>query len=689
MIAFVFTLAPCLYGQGQTYITKDINEPTTWTKKGSPYIITPENNQKHLSINKALIVEPGVIINVKPSTNISVYDKISVMGAKNDSVYISSINPNETWSGLIMLDTINECEFQYVCFTNYNQSIDITKKNKVVFKHCRFTGINSSEEAALYIHDSPTKCLVDSCLFDFNNYGIYCLRNDLQRANITIMNSKFYRNTATGISTNSSFISIINNSFLSNETGLKITIFENTTITGNIFKANKSGTKINSEIFQNSQFSCNYFYSNTMYDIECLLAGVGNRNTNVSFAYNYFGTPDTVEAHKKIYDASDNSSAHFKINITPALITDQKLSIKSSPSFSSCCKGSGFAFSATSNFDNATYTWYKNGKSLEGNASYKGATSPKLEIESAGEIHEGTFNCLVTVACQEQWSDTARFVLKRPYHLDSLCIATVSDNGKNVLLGWERTNGKGTMKYKVYREDLTNEFSYIGEIPFSKPGIFVDTSASINTRPYRYKITTVDSCTSELPLAEALSHKTMHLKTTKIDNKLELEWSLYEGVKLNGYNLLAGESYEDMDTIDRFGKDINTYTVENPGTLKYRIISLFPRVIDPSMLKSDGGPYSYSMSNISESQLTQGKETSGIEWYLYPNPTKAAFVCMASWAKQQKAAIRVTEEAGTVVKTIQLGKTSGVDTKITLHPGIYFVELSVGRVSEVRRVVVE
>ncbi len=64
---------------GPTYVG-DINEPTTWTKEGSPYIIGANLDRRMYYVNATLIIEPGVVVKFLPWRNNGWYSGLMVNG---------------------------------------------------------------------------------------------------------------------------------------------------------------------------------------------------------------------------------------------------------------------------------------------------------------------------------------------------------------------------------------------------------------------------------------------------------------------------------------------------------------------------------------------------------------------------------------------------------------------------------
>ena len=286
---------------------------------------------------------------------------------------------------------------------------------------------------------------------------------------------------------------------------------------------------------------------------------------------------------------------------------------------------------------------------------------------------------------------TVTKTVQTPY-IDPLHLVTIDKSGNNVLLVWKRTKNKGTLKYNIYREGLTDVYSKIGELPFDSVSVYIDKTADINTRAYKYKITTTDSCSVESGLASAVSQKTIHLQKTLVNDELKLSWTLYDGSKILGYRLMRGSDITNMVKVDEFGTDQTTYTITNPGTDKFRIISLFADTINPGTLKSDSGPYFQSLSNITESKSTDvAIKTLDADIQTYPNPTSDIFSISISSDVARDYSLELLNSLGEKVREIKTGMIASKIVEFdasTLPSGIYQLMIRTNDAVQINQVVI-
>lgn len=222
-------------------------------------------------------------------------------------------------------------------------------------------------------------------------------------------------------------------------------------------------------------------------------------------------------------------------------------------------------------------------------------------------------------------SDNVTVVVKQTY-AEQLGVATYSDNGSNIILAWERTKGKNTEKYEVLREYETDKYEVIGNTLFNEISIVVDSTSNSNQQAYKYKLRTYDACGSSV---ESEPHRTMFVTSNynSLEQKINLEWNRYEGIALTKYTIYELNK-QTGDTL-KIGsvpasKDIQkfSFSVNNPKDgYQYRVGYTVP-YFDPKVTKSDGGPFSQSLSNMAESELvgTQIEDLSQVK--VYPNPAQ-------------------------------------------------------------------
>lgn len=670
LVFLTLTLALTIHGTCQsthTIISYDIKTATVWTKERSPYLVT-----KNININERLTIEAGVVVEFDEYISMSVYNagSFNVAGNIKDSVFFRPSSSNlGHWEGISVYPSVDSVNIRYLNLKKSRYGIEIIGAISSITN----STFENNEEYSVIISRNQSYATFDSCTFKHSKVGVYC-SNISDSASITVQNSTFVYDTVGVELYNIRVPCNTSHSTFTHNSSAFVLYNSEASVQKNIFNNNKYGVEV-CGYPEKSIVSCNTFLNNLSYNIFFNTKKLVDKDFEYTLnaKHNYYGlfSVDSIRA------TTNNSDSVFNISIEiEPFVSNPTLSIVKQPEGKSLCMNYRMELSVTANRIDLAYEWFKDGVSLKNDTAFQGANTPTLRAERAKGEMSGVYTCSIQSECDIIISNEANVLIKQPYNLDSLALATVSDNGKNVLLVWERTANKETVVYNIYREEYTDEFKKIGEVPFTNGtrSIFLDSTADVNSRAYRYKITTTDLCKNEQPLNKAVSQKTIHLKRTLVDNELKFDWTLYQGAKVRGYCLLKGESYEAMDTIERLGNDMTSSTIINPGNNKFRIVCVFAREIKPGLLKSDGGPYSYSMSNIAESQLTkQCTKTSPI-YTICPKVTHSRFSVLGG-DNQEELKIEIFNEIGTQVSTSH-ARTGKEITVTDLACGVYFVKIT-------------
>jgi len=258
-------------------------------------------------------------------------------------------------------------------------------------------------------------------------------------------------------------------------------------------------------------------------------------------------------------------------------------------------------------------------------SSYKwntGSTDSILSVTSSG-----IYTVTVTNKNGCSTSDTTNVTFLSPYTEELACVSYSVDNGNNVVIAWQRTEKKRTAMYKVYRETGSlNDFSIlIGQRHYNDLPYVVDSSVDLSVQTHRYRLTTIDSTCGDSSFSTP--HKTIHVNTSRsLENYNDLLWNSYEGVPLKSYYIYKFASDGKKSLVDSISNtdDIITYTdkTEPQENVHYQIAYRLPKIIDLQKLKSDTGPFSQSLSNLAESELTKSSILSTSDVSISPNPAQ-------------------------------------------------------------------
>lgn len=218
----------------------------------------------------------------------------------------------------------------------------------------------------------------------------------------------------------------------------------------------------------------------------------------------------------------------------------------------------------------------------------------------------GSYSVTVVDANTCMNSDELSVSVLIPYP-EELGVCTYNDDGNSVVIAWQRTPGMRTDYYKVYREtDEAGNWVELAQVSYNDSTYYIDRGAYAFQQAYKYKLQTIDDVCGNV--AESEPHRTMHLVRSIDfeDNSANLEWSPYEGISVSSYKVFryrdgTGEEITSIVADDRDYYSFNDGAYQDGD--RYRIIFNLPYTIELSAMKSESGPFSQSLSNITESTI--------------------------------------------------------------------------------------
>ncbi|MFQ3580205.1 MAG: T9SS type A sorting domain-containing protein, partial [Bacteroidales bacterium] len=300
-----------------------------------------------------------------------------------------------------------------------------------------------------------------------------------------------------------------------------------------------------------------------------------------------------------------------------------------------------------------------------------GSTNPIIEVTQSG-IYK------VTVKSEKDCKTTAQkqiYVQQSP--VTQLCVATVSPQDDYVIVAWERIKNQGIKSYQVYREDYGGN-TLLATIPFDSLSVFIDKTANFKKQSYKYAIKTVDTCGTISHYGTF--HQTIHLSIIEdlLTGGLGLIWTPYQGRDFDGYKVIEIRPDNTIKEFDKLSVSNTKYTVVSPTPgAKYRVIVDFP-VCSPELLKADSGPFSQSISNLSESSLTSLQNSTIRAISVFPIPVKNELNVEIDFTKKENCTMRLINTSGTIVYQKNFRKTDVIKTQIQtskLLQGVYILEI--------------
>jgi len=247
-----------------------------------------------------------------------------------------------------------------------------------------------------------------------------------------------------------------------------------------------------------------------------------------------------------------------------------------------------------------------------------------------------------------------------------------STTGTECIVAWERSQQAGIKGYILYRT-TTNAWDSIGYISANDRSLFVDSFVNVKKEAYQYAMVTVDS--NNVYSAKSAIHTTMHLMSgVNLQNQPQLWWTPYVGAEVDEYVIYRkNKKTGQLDSIG--ASSLTSFTdIEAPtGSVDYRVGIRFAKQINPDRLKSDSGPFSLSLSNMAESELTDVTVEKNNTVSVYPNPAHSSIVVNAT----QNSTVSIIDVLGKIVidKIFVQNENSIVISVENLTPGIYSVKI--------------
>jgi hypothetical protein len=249
-----------------------------------------------------------------------------------------------------------------------------------------------------------------------------------------------------------------------------------------------------------------------------------------------------------------------------------------------------------------------------------------------------------------------------------------STTGTKCIVAWERSVNAGIKGYIMYRGgNVAGKWDSIGYVSANARSLFVDANVNVKKQAFQYRMVTVDS--NNVRSLPSASHTTMHLMSgVNLQNQPQLWWTPYVGADVESY--IIYRKNQTTGELDSIGSSILTsYTdIDAPvGSVGYRVAIRFAIDINPDNLKSDSGPFSQSLSNMAESELTESNVNEQDNISVYPNPANTTIYI----SKVQNAQVSIINDLGKVIVEPKDFKNEK-QVKIAIEnipAGLYFVKI--------------
>lgn len=288
-------------------------------------------------------------------------------------------------------------------------------------------------------------------------------------------------------------------------------------------------------------------------------------------------------------------------------------------------------------------------------------------------------------------ADTSEVFEIRDYPDTPICIVSVDSTTNQNIIIWEKPVTDQIRDYIVYKE--TNQmdvFEPIGTVSYDSEPFFVDVNSNPTIKSYRYKLGFDDSEGYVYPMGDM--HQTIHLTISKgIGNSWNLNWGKYLGFDVSSYKIyrsLNGSGYELIQTIS---SSFFSFTdIEAPAGNVYYFIEVEKE--NGCNLSTREFQVSSAISNIvTNNFLSVETPDEPLVSNVFPNPS-SQWLNVVTGSETGNLQLQLFDIAGRVIladeyEQIDRNFQARLDVG-SIQNGIYFLKVSIGKFSEMRKVVV-
>jgi len=270
-----------------------------------------------------------------------------------------------------------------------------------------------------------------------------------------------------------------------------------------------------------------------------------------------------------------------------------------------------------------------------------------------------------------------KVIIHQPF-ADEIKIATFNKKSDAIIIAWTPTKGKQIASYALQLlDDATGKYKTIAKHGIADSTFFADNKANGLIQTYSYRLISYDSICYDSAISKV--HETIHLSCSQNPtslNVVELGWNTYKGLTPAVYKVYVnnGGSVVDSFTLANNGNSTfsRSYAKHKQG-YTYRIGFDLDNKVYTGTLKSDSGPFSQSLSNLAESELTESEALTESTISIYPNPANTCF-----WlTSKENTTVSLYSMTGQLLLTKNVLVNESIST-IAFPAGIYFIKIQTG-----------
>ncbi len=294
--------------------------------------------------------------------------------------------------------------------------------------------------------------------------------------------------------------------------------------------------------------------------------------------------------------------------------------------------------------------------------------------------------------CSEN-SDSVHISIKGAPATVQICMVTVDSLSTHNIITWDKTTATpDVVGFKMYREDLTNIYTYLGSVSIDSLSEYHDYGANPNVTTKRYKISTLDSCGNES--VQSNYHNTIYI--VNVGNGQYL-WNPIYTIEntpnpVSSYVLLRDDNntgnFQQIASTAGTSNTLNDVNYANFPNGNWRVDALGFNC-NPTQRLS-GGNNSNLAARVKSHSNQSNNRVSGINKLVdngtvnvYPNPSTGSIVIVNT---QKADEMKITDVLGNIIYETKLP-----DVKTTLsiqNSGVYFITVISGKEACVKKVVI-
>ena len=315
-----------------------------------------------------------------------------------------------------------------------------------------------------------------------------------------------------------------------------------------------------------------------------------------------------------------------------------------------------------------------------------GATSQSISVNGSGiysVIGKNAFGCGTT---------------SQPFLLNfsaapatPICLVTVDTTSLYNQVIWDKPATSAIDSFKIYRETMTNVFSYLNSVAYDSLSIYNDFAANPNVTSYKYKISAIDTCGNETLLSNY--HNTIHLQYLGAGN---LQWTVYSiENELNPvlyYMVLrddnsSGNFLPISSTIPGGNSSFTDINFSSYPNAAYRVDVVWNRTCAPAKLINTST--SISRSNVKHVQAPTNLGQIDLSKFVsvYPNPASTSINVRINTTFIDNAMLELYDATGKLIMQQKVVNEYSALNISGLANGIYTVRVITNNEQTIKRIV--